>query len=72
MGGFNIPNADLDLSGFPILARARAIPPGGVEFTCSQGRGALIDYVVASCDIADYRRVATLETSPFKTHARLA
>eukprot|EP00959_Pyramimonas_sp_CCMP1952_P086368 1806489-Pyramimonas_sp.AAC.1 len=58
MGDFNILVTDLDLSGFPKLCHARAIQPGGVEFTCAQGRGSLIDYVVASVDIADYLRVA--------------
>eukprot|EP00959_Pyramimonas_sp_CCMP1952_P228092 4769519-Pyramimonas_sp.AAC.1 len=67
MGGFNIPITDLDLSGFPKLPHARAIPPEGTEFTCSQGRGSLIDYVVASEDIADYLRVTKHDPSPFKT-----
>jgi hypothetical protein len=71
MGDFNVSAGDLDLSGFPRLARGRVLVPSMVEFTCTQGRGSLIDYVVASEDIASYVRVSKYTPSPFKTHACL-
>eukprot|EP00959_Pyramimonas_sp_CCMP1952_P338791 7094892-Pyramimonas_sp.AAC.1 len=42
MGDFNVPVSDMDLSGFPKLARARCLVPDDVEVTCTQGRGTLI------------------------------
>eukprot|EP00959_Pyramimonas_sp_CCMP1952_P315921 6612199-Pyramimonas_sp.AAC.1 len=62
---------DLEMSGFTRLVRARAAAPVGVEFTCSQGRGTLIDDVVASDDIAGFLKVGKHPPSPFKTHACL-
>eukprot|EP00959_Pyramimonas_sp_CCMP1952_P017737 376442-Pyramimonas_sp.AAC.1 len=68
MGDFNIPANDLDLSGFPQLARGRVCTPSDVEVTCAQGRGSMIDYVVASKDLAYLLDVKSFDPSPFKTH----
>eukprot|EP00959_Pyramimonas_sp_CCMP1952_P271391 5673413-Pyramimonas_sp.AAC.1 len=58
----------MDLSGFPKLARARCSVPADVEVICTQGRGTLIDYVIASSGMTDFVHVSTYTQGPFKTH----
>lgn len=60
MGDFNFDIELIELCGFLKLTRGRAISPAGVSFTCSQGKGTLIDYVVASENLAPYLRVSSM------------
>eukprot|EP00959_Pyramimonas_sp_CCMP1952_P019266 407216-Pyramimonas_sp.AAC.1 len=53
------------------MTRAKALPPAGVSFTCSNGGGSLIDYLIASDTLAPYLRVSKYQASPFKTHCCL-
>eukprot|EP00959_Pyramimonas_sp_CCMP1952_P264357 5528234-Pyramimonas_sp.AAC.1 len=48
----------MQLCGFLKMTHACAIPPGDVSFACSQGLGALIDYVFASETLAPFARVS--------------
>eukprot|EP00959_Pyramimonas_sp_CCMP1952_P188559 3943356-Pyramimonas_sp.AAC.1 len=54
VGDFNIEVETMWLSGYPQSVHARVLAPVGVDFTCSQGSGAMIDYALVSEDLAPF------------------
>ena len=70
-GDFQFPPSELISS--PWLARLRlsVISPTGLEATCSSGSGRLIDYFLATSDIAPYVQSKPDISVPFKPHLGL-
>ena len=71
LGDWNLEPSELESISWPHYVRARIVVPENIAFTCSKGKGRLLDYAVVSYSLWPYFRLFPDLSSPWKPHMGL-